>query len=599
MPQQPRLELTWIGKDVRPRLEPRILLEDSEKSYHAAERHSEADIFDNMLIHGDNLLALKALEQDFSGKVKCIYIDPPYNTGSAFEHYDDGIEHSLWLSLMRDRLEILKNLLAEDGSLWVSLDDNEQAYFKVMCDEVFGRKNFVANVIWQKRFSPNSTANYLSDSHDFILIYAANKNSWKRNLLHRTEQHDKNYKNLDNDPRGPWSSGDLSARNYYSQGIYSITTPSGREIQGPPTGRYWTISKEKFEEMDRDNRIWWGKTGSNIPREKKFLSEVMQGIVPQTIWLHEEVGNTQEAKKEIVSLFSNDVFTTPKPERLIQRILQIATNPGDLVLDSFLGSGTTAAVAHKMGRRWIGIELGDHCYTHCLPRLKKVIDGEDEGGITYSQKKEPVVKLCNTCKEALCEKCAEKIGDSSKAEKVWFGGGGFRFYELAPSLIKTDNWGNPVINPRYNPEMLAEALCKLEGFTYAPDPDVFWQQGYSTERDFIYVTTQTLDTSMLEYLNDCVGEERSLLICCGACVAGKAFLDGLERLTVKKIPQAVLNKCEWDHDDYSLNISNLPQAPAAPAAADGGTDQPAPRGRRRTKVQPDNSLLQLLPNKGE
>ena len=599
MPQQPRLELTWIGKEVRPRLEPRILLEDSEKSYHAAERHSDADIFDNMLIHGDNLLALKALEQDFSGKVKCIYIDPPYNTGSAFEHYDDGIEHSLWLSLMRDRLEILKNLLAEDGSLWVSLDDNEQAYFKVMCDEVFGRKNFVANVIWQKRFSPNSTANYLSDSHDFILIYAANKNSWKRNLLHRTEQHDKNYKNLDNDPRGPWSSGDLSARNYYSQGIYSITTPSGREIQGPPTGRYWTISKEKFEEMDRDNRIWWGKTGSNIPREKKFLSEVMQGIVPQTIWLHEEVGNTQEAKKEIVSLFSNDVFTTPKPERLIQRILQIATNPGDLVLDSFLGSGTTAAVAHKMGRRWIGIELGDHCYTHCLPRLKKVIDGEDEGGITYTQKKEPAVKLCKNCRESLCEKCAEKIGDSAKAEKIWFGGGGFRFYELAPSLIKTDNWGNPVINPRYNPEMLAKALCKLEGFTYAPNPDVFWQQGYSTERDFIYVTTQTLDTSMLEYLNDCVGEERSLLICCGACVAGRASFEGLERLTVKKIPQAVLNKCEWDHDDYSLNISNLPQAPAAPAAADGGTDQPAPCGRRRTKAQPDTSLLQLLPDKGE
>lgn len=596
MPQQPRLELTWIGKDVRPRLEPRILLEDSEKSYHAAERHSDADIFDNMLIHGDNLLALKALEQDFTGKVKCIYIDPPYNTGSAFEHYDDGVEHSLWLSLMRDRLEILKNLLAEDGSLWVSLDDNEQAYFKVMCDEVFGRKNFVANVIWQKRFSPNSTANYLSDSHDFILIYAANKNSWKRNLLHRTEQHDKNYKNLDNDPRGPWSSGDLSARNYYSQGIYSITTPSGREIQGPPTGRYWTISKEKFEEMDRDNRIWWGKTGSNIPREKKFLSEVMQGIVPQTIWLHEEVGNTQEAKKEIVSLFSNDVFTTPKPERLIQRILQIATNPGDLVLDSFLGSGTTAAVAHKMGRRWIGIELGDHCYTHCIPRLKKVIDGEDEGGITYTQKKEPVVKLCKNCKEALCEKCAEKIGDSSKAEKVWFGGGGFRFYELAPSLIKRDRWGNPVFNPRYNAEMLAEALCKLEGFTYAPNPDVFWQQGYSTEQDFIYVTTQTLDTPMLEYLNDCVGKERSLLVCCGAYVIDKETLAGLDRLTVKKIPQAVLDKCEWDHDDYSLNVSNLPQAaPVAPVAEEDAS----PRRQGRARADSGNSLLQLLPHKGE
>lgn len=266
------------------------------------------------------------------------------------------------------------------------------------------------------------------------------------------------------------------------------------------------------------------------------------------------------------------------------------------MLDSFLGSGTTAAVAHKMGRRWIGIELGDHCYTHCLPRLKKVIDGEDEGGITYSQKKEPVVKLCNTCREALCEKCAEKIGDSSKAEKIWFGGGGFRFYELAPSLIKRDRWGNPVFNPRYNAEMLAEALCKLEGFTYAPNPDVFWQQGYSTEQDFIYVTTQTLDTPMLEYLNDCVGKERSLLVCCGAYVIDKETLAGLDRLTVKKIPQAVLDKCEWDHDDYSLNVSNLPQAaPVAPVAEEDAS----PRRQGRARAAADNSLLQLLPHKGE
>lgn len=264
-------------------------------------------------------------------------------------------------------------------------------------------------------------------------------------------------------------------------------------------------------------------------------------------------------------LLEKDSFDTPKPEHLIQRILQIATNPGDLVLDSFLGSGTTAAVAHKMGRRWIGIELGDHCYTHCLPRLKKVIDGEDEGGIT---------KAVN-----------------------WQGGGGFRFYELAPSLIKRDRWGNPVFNPRYNAEMLAEALCKLEGFTYAPNPDVFWQQGYSTEQDFIYVTTQTLDTPMLEYLNDCVGKERSLLVCCGAYVIDKETLDGLDRLTVKKIPQAVLDKCEWDHDDYSLNVSNLPQAaPVAPAAAEDAS----PRRQGRARTASDNSLLQLLPpHKGE
>lgn len=602
MPQQPRLELTWIGKDIRPRLEPRILLEDSEKSYHAAERHSDADIFDNMLIHGDNLLALKALEQDFSGKVKCIYIDPPYNTGSAFEHYDDGVEHSLWLSLMRDRLEILWKLLSKDGSLWITVDDTESHYLKVLCDELIGRKNYLGSVVWEKdKGRRNDTA--ISLSHDYILIYSKDPNEWVkvRNLLQRNETQIGRYKNPDNDPRGPWLQGDNgTAKSSSPSSRFSITLPSGRTVVPSPS-RGWSFSKENFEKALAEKRVYFGANGNGMPIIKRYLSEVQSGVVPRSWWPADEVGHNQEAKRDHLNKLLSGIepFDTPKPERLIQRILQIATNPGDLVLDSFLGSGTTAAVAHKMGRRWIGIELGDHCYTHCLPRLKKVIDGEDEGGITYTQKKEPAVKLCKGCRESLCEKCAEKIGDSAKAEKIWFGGGGFRFYELAPSLIKTDNWGNPVINPRYNPEMLAEALCKLEGFTYAPDPDVFWQQGYSTERDFIYVTTQTLDTSMLEYLNDCVGEERSLLICCGACVAGKAFLDGLERLTVKKIPQAVLNKCEWDHDDYSLNISTLPQAPAAPAAAEGGTDQPAPRRRRRTKAQPDNSLLQLLPEKGE
>ena len=564
MPQQPRLELTWIGKDVRPRLEPRILLEDSEKSCHAAERHSDADIFDNMLIHGDNLLALKALEQDFTGKVKCIYIDPPYNTGSAFEHYDDGVEHSLWLSLMRDRLEILKNLLAEDGSLWVSLDDNEQAYFKVMCDEVFGRNNFVDTIIWQKIYTIKNSAQYFSGMHDYILVYAKIKNKWKRNLLERTQKLNDSYTNPDNDSRGPWTTNAIQARNFYSQGLYEIVGPTGKKFT-PPAGTYWRISYDTFRALDADGRIWWGKDGTSAPRIKKFLSEIKNGIVPATLWLHTDVGQNADAKQEIRTLFHEEgIFDTPKPERLIQRILQIATNPGDLVLDSFLGSGTTAAVAHKMGRRWIGIELGDHCYTHCIPRLKKVIDGEDEGGIT---------KAVN-----------------------WQGGGGFRFYELAPSLIKRDRWGNPVFNPRYNAEMLAEALCKLEGFTYAPNPDVFWQQGYSTEQDFIYVTTQTLDTPMLEYLNDCVGKERSLLVCCGAYVIDKETLAELDRLTVKKIPQAVLDKCEWDHDDYSLNVSNLPQAaPVVPVAEEDAS----PRRQGRARADSGNSLLQLLPHPGE
>lgn len=292
----------------------------------------------------------------------------------------------------------------------------------------------------------------------------------------------------------------------------------------------------------------------------------MDGQNAWTWWENSEVGHNQEAKKENIALFgASHVFDTPKPERLIQRILHIATNPGDLVLDSFLGSGTTAAVAHKMGRRWIGIELGEHCYTHCLPRLQKVVHGEDEGGISTAVN--------------------------------WRGGGGFRFYELAPSLIKTDRWGNQIINPRYNAEMLAAALCKLEGFHYAPNADVFWQQGYSSERDFLYVTTQTLDVARLEALDEEVGPERTLLVCCGAHTAGADELARLERLTVKKIPQAVLHKCEWDHDDYSLNVASLPQAEPAPADDDGEAQASAPR--RRGRKQPAQQMLLPLPGKGE
>lgn len=342
-----KLELTWIGKENRPKLEPRILIEDPEKSYHAQQRVSENDIFDNRLIFGDNLLALKALEQEFTGKIKCVYIDPPYNTGSAFTYYDDGVEHSLWLSLMRDRLEILRRLLREDGSIWISIDDNECHYLKVLMDEVFGRQQYITCVIWQKIFSPKSTARHLSESHDYVLLYAKDKEKWARNLLPRTEEHNKNYKNPDNDPRGSWTSGDLSARNFYGAGTYEITTPKGRLISGPPKGMYWRVSKKKFLALDQDKRIWWGKDGNNQPRLKRFLSDVMEGVVPQTIWFHKEVGNTQEAKKEIIAAVPEveEVFQTTKPERLLKRILEIATNCGDLVLDSFAGTGTTGAVA--------------------------------------------------------------------------------------------------------------------------------------------------------------------------------------------------------------------------------------------------------------
>ena len=527
--QKPKLELTWIGKENRPRLEPRILIEDPEKSYHASHRVTENDIFDNRLIFGDNLLALKALEQEFAGNIRCIYVDPPYNTGSAFEHYDDGVEHSLWLTLLRDRLELLHRLLSMDGSLWLQLDDNEVHYCKIVLDEIFGRVNFVSSVIWQKVFARKNKA-LISSSHDTILVYAKEFGKWKRNLLSRSEDQTKAFKNLDNDPRGPWQSVAYSVQSEDAERRaayrYPIAKPAGGEAY-PPQGRHWNGLPNRTEALIAKNRLWFGAKGDRTPRIKVFLSEVQQGIVPDSWWDHKSSGNNQEAKKEQLALFpEKEPFNTPKPERLIGRIIEIASNPGDLVLDSFAGSGTTGAVAHKMGRRWIMVELGEHCYTHIIPRMKKVIDGEDSGGIT---------KAVN-CK----------------------GGGGFRYYRLGPSLIVEDEWGNPVINPEFNPATLAEAMCKLEGFQYAPSEDMYWIHGKSTEHDFIYVTTQFMSREILARLSAEVGLERSLLICCSAFRCNPAQFPNL---TVKKIPKAVLKKCEWGHDDYSLEIENLPSAP--------------------------------------
>ena len=528
-----KLELTWIGKEECPRLEPRILIEEPEFSYHAETRREE-DHFDNMLIHGDNLLALKALETDpnVRGKVKCIFIDPPYNTGSAFEHYDDGIEHSLWLTMMRDRLCKLKSLLSDDGSIWITVDDNESHYLKVLCDEIFGRQNFVANAIWQKKYAPQNDAKWLSDSHDHIIIYALKKETWRPNLLERTAEMNSLYKNPDNDPRGPWMSDNLSAKTYSATTDYPIVTPSGRVVM-PPASRCWVYSKEKLAALIEDNRIWFGSNGGGVPRIKRFLSEVKAGSVVKTIWLRDEVGDNQESKKEVKAFNSENVFDTPKPERLLQRILTLATNPGDLVLDSFAGSGTTGAVAHKMGRHWIMVELGEHAKTHIVPRMQKVIDGSDKGGVT------------------------EAVN--------WQGGGGYRFFKLAPSLLQKDKWGNLVINKDYQPEMLAEAICKHFNYTYAPSTEHYWMHGKATENAFIYVTTNSLTFDQLKVLSDEVGEERSLLVC---CMAYEAAGDNLMNLTLKKIPRVVLDRCEWGRDDYSLKIAALPLQDEEPEEAD-------------------------------
>jgi len=363
----------------------------------------------NILIQGDNLEALKALLPFYAGQVKCVYIDPPYNTRSAFEHYDDNLEHTKWLGMMWPRLELLRDLLAEDGSIWISIDDNEGHYLKVIMDEVFGRANFVATNVWQKRYS-RENREIIGDVHEYILVYVRSVDKFKaiRNLVPLDEEQARIYRNPDNsnetDPTKRWRGLPMTAQGYRPNQMYVITAPNGRQHR-PPQGRCWSMIESEFEKLKAAGRIYWERDGDAQPSVVRYLSEV-DGLVPWTWWPHTDAGHTDESKKEANALFGSDIsFGTPKPERLMQRILQIATRPGDLVLDSFLGSGTTAAVAHKMGRRWIGIEMGEHAITHCAPRLNKVIEGE-QGGIS------------------------EAVG--------WKGGGGFRFYRLGPSVFDED-----------------------------------------------------------------------------------------------------------------------------------------------------------------
>lgn len=513
-----KLELTWLGKEMEIKIEPRILIEDKEISNCTNDPNTE-----NMIVHGDNLLALKALESKYAGQIKCIYIDPPYNTGSAFEHYDDNLEHSTWLSLIKPRLEILRNLLSDVGSIWISIDDDEGHYLKVLCDEIFGRNNYINTVIWEKKYSPQNDAKWLSDNHDFILVYAKNKEVWRPNLLPRSEEMDSRYKNPDNDPRGVWKTSDLSVRRKTEKDIYEIKTPSGRIVL-PPSGRSWGVSKENFQILLTENRVWFGKNGDSVPQLKRFLTDVKQGMTSMTIWKYKEVGHTQDAMKESKAINSESVFGTPKPERLIERVLTLGSNEGDLVLDSFLGSGTTAAVAHKMRRKYIGIEMGDHAYTHCKVRLDKVIDGSDQGGISKSVD--------------------------------WQGGGAYKFYELAPSLINKDDFDEFVINKDYDADMLASAVALHEGFTYEPDEHIFWKQSKGNESSYLFVTTRHLNTAYIDSIKSTMKDGEYLVIAC------KSFEAGLDKLysniTIKKIPQMLLSRCEFDKDNYNLNIVNPP-----------------------------------------
>ncbi len=508
-----KLELTWIGKDKDIKLEPRILIEDSEKSH--GDENSE-----NMLIHGDNLLALKALEQEFAGKIKCVYIDPPYNTGSAFEHYDDNVEHSIWLSLMRPRLELFKNLLSDEGSIWISIDDNEQAYLKILCDEIFGRRNFLADVIWNSTKSVTNTA-IISTAHTHNLVYFKDKEYWIKNRTEfRIPEDGEGFSNPDNDLRGPWKADPFQVGGWRPNQQYEIINPKTGKVYKPNKGCSWKNEYKKYQELLADNRIVFGKNGDGGPQRKRFLSEATErGKVITTLWtdLDTTTNGTQHSKK----LFGDEKsFTNPKPEGLIQRILELSSRPGDIILDSFLGSGTTAATAHKLGRKWIGIELGEHAYTHCLPRMKQVVDGLDKGGITQSIN--------------------------------WQGGGGFRFFELAPSLLKKDNFGKWIIDEQYNANMLAAAMCKHEGFKFSPDEQLYWKQGRSTESDYIFTTTAFVTVEQLDKIKEEMRDGESVLVC------AKAFapecINRHADITVKKIPQMILGRCEFGQDNYDLNI---------------------------------------------
>lgn len=575
-----KLELTWIGKENDFFVEPRVLILDEEKSY-KKENLINDSYFDNMLIHGDNLLALKALEKDYTGKIKCIYIDPPYNTGSAFEHYDDNLEHSTWLSLMNERLIILKNLLSDDGVIWIQIDDEEQAYLKVLCDEIFGRNNFL-NMLSVKMkniagASGGGEDRRLKKNVEYILVYTKKYDSfkWLRNAYSYTEIYQlvQNYKT--NGISWKYTSviydrgeeeylcstvdGDgneikifnrknakimsiaqisklegISEKDVYYKYMNSIFTTAMpqssirprvmeklNDIEHediisikyvPKTGKNKGVEYEQFYKGEKFRLFTWLKDVAEF-KDGKWCKKDLQG----TFW---DGFNLNNLTKEGGVEFPNG----KKPEALISRIIEMSTNEGDIVLDSFLGSGTTAAVAHKMKRRWIGIEMGNQAYSHCKTRLDKIILGQDSGGIT--------------------------------SEVGWTEGGGYSFYELAPTLINTDILGEPIINKNYSPEMLAAAVALHEGFKYCPNPNVFWKQSVSTENSYLFVTTVHLSDFLVKEIEKQMSDDEFLLIACKSF--DKSAINISDKIKIKKIPQMLLGKCEFGKDDYSLNIVNPP-----------------------------------------
>jgi len=526
-----RLELTWTNKDL-------CLLAQDDGAYewvapadyrvaevrllHPAGQYGDVRkdarnrASDNLLIRGDALHALTSLSalpefaSQYANKVRLAYLDPPFNTQQSFLHYDDALEHSVWLTMMRDRLTQLRTLLSDDGSVWVHCDDSEQAYLKVMMDELFGRENFVASIIWQKLATRENRTD-ISTIHDYIIVYARDHRRWSaaRNLLPFGTVQLSRFENPDADPRGPWAS--LPAHGKAGKGrrssqFYTITLPSGRTVD-PPPGRCWVYVRDRFDEMVGDNRIWFGRDGNGAPRVKVFLSEVEQGLVPTTLWLKDDVGTTASAKQETVKVLPGVTpFATPKPEALVARIVGIATNPGDVVLDCFLGSGTTAAVAHKLGRRWIGIEReASTVRTYAAPRLEKVVAGEDSGGVTESAE--------------------------------WEGGGGFRCLDVAPSMFAADH-GQVFLSEWATNGKLAEATAAQLRYNYEPEPPFAGRSG----RSRLAVVDGLVNDDVVRLVVSALGD-REVAVICGTAIdpsAREAARTLRPGSTVRKIPQSIL-----------------------------------------------------------
>ncbi|MDD4276176.1 MAG: site-specific DNA-methyltransferase [Clostridia bacterium] len=578
MAKNTKLELTWIGKDTEVVIEPRILLEVPEKG-HSFKVNKKGQTtflndnnatFENMLIHGDNLLALKALEQDYAGKVKCIYIDPPYNTGSAFEHYDDNLEHSTWLNLMKPRLELLKNLLRDDGVIFASIDDAEVAYLKVLMDEIFGRYNFIANLPTIMNLKGNQDQSCFAGTHEYTLVFA--KDKLQIRLYNYLIDEDEVLRDWEEDEIGLYkkgatlkSTGEESARIDRPKMFYPILCKNNQafSITEEEYNKLYNSVNNKFNDEFLKNicdkyvkegyeiilpykneneygRWRWGfdnffsqfnteiivlKSVHGLSLYKKQRPTIgdIPTTKPKTLFYKPEY-SSGNGTAQIKKLFGYNAFLYPKPEDLIKDFITIGSSPNDIVLDSFLGSGTTSAVAHKMGRRWIGIEMGEHAYTHCKPRLDMVVDGTDQGGISKSVN--------------------------------WKGGGGYKFYELAPTLIIKDKFDKEIINPEYNASMLAAAMAKQEGFVYYPNSTNCFKQGYANEKSFIFTTTNHLTHEYLNEIANSIAGDEYLVVAC------KSFASGIEKLyrniTIKKIPQTLLGKCEFGKDNYNLNIISLP-----------------------------------------